>query len=63
MAGVDPERVRLHEEAESRKRWVNAQGFVYPPPKQPAEYNKHPKAPSEKRVQVRALRGQRAARS
>ena len=47
---VDPEEVAKEEERQHKARFVTSTGFVYPPPKDPKDYNKHPRAPSDFRV-------------
>ena len=47
---VDETRLKQDAAAESKAKWKTKRGFVYPAPKPPAEYNVHPKKPSEARV-------------
>lgn len=47
---VDPNEVFKEEERQHKARFITSTGFVYPPPKDPKDYNKHPKAPSQFRV-------------
>lgn len=48
---VNPEALRQTEEQEDRKKWTTQRGFIYPAPRQPAEYYKHANAPSEARCE------------
>lgn len=49
LSMVNPDALQQIEEQESRKKWTSQRGFVYPAPRQPSEYSKHPNAPSEAR--------------
>ena len=49
IAPVNPDEVWAEEEAKSKERWITKRGLVWPAPKEPAEYNKHAKAPSAAR--------------
>ncbi|KAG3013672.1 hypothetical protein PC128_g15602 [Phytophthora cactorum] len=51
LSMVNPEALRQTEEQENRKKWTTQRGFVYPAPRQPSEYKKHPNAPSEARCE------------
>ncbi|EEY55820.1 uncharacterized protein PITG_20526 [Phytophthora infestans T30-4] len=43
--------LRQSEEQETRKKWTTQRGFIYPAPRQPSEYKKHPNTPSEARCE------------
>ena len=47
---VDPNEVFKEEARQHKAKYVTSTGFVYPPPKDPKDYNKHPRAPSQFRV-------------
>lgn len=49
LSMVNPEALQQTEEQEARKKWTTQRGFIYPAPRQPGEYYKHPDAPSEAR--------------
>ncbi|ETM44068.1 hypothetical protein L914_10675 [Phytophthora nicotianae] len=51
LSMVNPEALRQTEEQENRKKWTTQRGFIYPAPRQPSEYKKHPNAPSEARCE------------
>ncbi|KAG6616462.1 Glucan 1 [Phytophthora cinnamomi] len=51
LSMVNPEALRQTEEQEDRKKWTTQRGFIYPAPRQPAEYYKHANAPSEARCE------------
>ncbi|CAM9835132.1 unnamed protein product, partial [Phaeothamnion confervicola] len=50
VAMVDEQRIRQDAEAEARRTWMTRRGFVWPAPRWPAEYNVHPRKPSQSRV-------------
>ncbi|RLN46983.1 hypothetical protein BBJ28_00010045 [Nothophytophthora sp. Chile5] len=51
LSMIKPETLQQTEEQEQRKKWTTERGFVYPAPRQPAEYYKHVNAPSAARCE------------
>eukprot|EP00940_MAST-03C_sp_MAST-3C-sp2_P003535 g3535.t1 len=51
VAPVNPAEILAQEKAASRKRWLVSKGFVYPAPRESAEFYKHPKKPSEAEIE------------
>ncbi|KAI9985326.1 hypothetical protein PInf_004654 [Phytophthora infestans] len=51
LSMVNLEALRQSEEQETRKKWTTQRGFIYPAPRQPSEYKKHPNTPSEARCE------------
>jgi hypothetical protein len=51
LAPINPADVKAREKLERRKRFLVPKGFVWPAPRDPSEYNKHPKRPSEAEIQ------------
>jgi len=50
---VNEAEVELQEKKAARARWTTQRGFVYPAPRDPSEFRRHPKAPSASRKEVR----------
>ncbi|RLN32751.1 hypothetical protein BBJ28_00021588 [Nothophytophthora sp. Chile5] len=51
LSMIKSETLQQTEEQEQRKKWTTERGFVYPAPRQPAEYYKHVNAPSAARCE------------
>lgn len=49
MCMVDEDKIICDEHEASRKKWTTPSGFMYPAPRDPSEYIKHPNAPSKQR--------------